>query len=164
MRKHAVAVVLCLVLGVAVQAQQQRSPEKQQQAQTEPGAVEKQRQEILQASERLRQAMLNSNADEMRQILATNYTGVDLMGRRLDRFDAVEVVAFGPLRFDTIDLDTQSIQVGDGGAVQSGSAYIRGTYMGQLFSSTYRFIRQWQRTGGEWKLVTTQIQGLGGAL
>jgi hypothetical protein len=155
------SLVLCLGLVLAAAQEPKSAPKAQKQTRTEATATPEQ-QEILQASDRLRQAMLTPNPDQLRQILATNYTGVDMMGRRLDRFGAVEVIAFGPLRFAKIDMETQSIQVQDDAAVQTGSAYVEGNYRGELFNSSYRFVRQWQRTNGEWKLVTTQIQGLGG--
>lgn len=153
--------VVCLALGTAA-AQEQPAPQpKQKQTRAEAMATPEQ-QQVLQASDRLRQAILASEPDQIRQILATNYTGTDLMGRRLDRFGAVEAAAFNAMRFEKVDIETQSVQVSGDNAVQTGSAYVQGYSRGELFNATYRFVRQWQRVNGEWKLVSTQIQGLGG--
>jgi hypothetical protein len=153
--------LLCLVVGAAA-AQQQQTDQKAQRQTTAEAASSPEQQEILQASERLRQAMLTPNPDQLRRILAANYSATDMFGHRLDRTDAVNVIAFGPSRLEKVDMETQSIQVSGDSAVQTGSAYVQGTSRGGLFNTTYRFTRQWQRTNGEWKLVTTQIQGLGG--
>lgn len=158
------ALLVCLSVAMAWAQDQPQAGQKPQPETRAEARFNAEQQAVVQASDRLRQAIISNDPDQLRQILAVNYTGVDMMGRRLDRFGLVEFVAFSPLKIEQMDVETQAVQVSGNGAVQSGSVYVRGSHGGELFNNTYRFIRHWQRNNNEWKLVATHIQGLGGVL
>lgn len=140
--------------------QKDHAPQHKEQAEEEPPPPEKR--EVAEASRKLRQAIFDRDADQLRQMMAMNYQLIGSMGRSIDRTDAINLIAFEMTSFDVVDIDIQNIQVKGDTASETGSAYIRGSIRGELFSTTYRFVRHWQREDGQWKLVSTNIQGLGG--
>jgi ketosteroid isomerase-like protein len=178
--KRLVTLFLCLALPVALSAQraeqkpesdegkakaherveQDHAPQHKKQVEEEPTPPEKR--EVAEASQKLRQAILDRDADQLRQLMAINYQLIGSMGRSIDRTDAINFIVFQMTDFDVVDTDIQGIQVEGDTASETGNAYIRGSFRGELFSTTYRYVRHWQRENGQWKLVSTNIQGLGG--
>jgi len=140
--------------------EQDHAPQHKKQVEEEPPPPEKR--EVAEASEKLRQAILARDADQLRQVIAINYQLIGSMGRSIDRTDAINFVVFQMTDFDVVDTDIQGIKVEGDTASETGNAYIRGSFRGELFSTTYRYVRHWQREDGQWKLVSTNIQGLGG--
>lgn len=141
--------------------EQDHAPHHKKQAEEEEAPSPAKR-EVAEASQKLRQAMLDRDADQLRQMMAINYQLIGSMGRSIDRTDAINVIVFEMTEFEVVDTDIQGIKVDGDAASETGNAYIRGSYRGELFSTTYRYVRHWQREDGQWKLVSTNIQGLGG--
>ena len=139
------------------------APQHQKKVQEEEAPPPEKR-EVAEASGKLRQAILNRDADQLRQMMAINYQLIGSMGRSIDRTDAINVIVFEMTEFEVVDTDIQGIKVEGDTAAETGNAYVRGSFRGELFSMTYRYVRQWQRENGQWKLVSTHIQGLGGVL
>jgi ketosteroid isomerase-like protein len=172
--------LLCVALTVALSAQraeqkpqsdegraqdrveQDHAPQHQKRVEQEEEPPSPAKREVAEASEKLRQAILNRDADQLRQMMAINYQLIGSMGRSIDRTDAINVIAFEMTDFDVVDTDIQGIKAEGDAASETGNAYVRGSFRGELFSTTYRYVRHWQRENGQWKLVSTNIQGLGG--
>jgi ketosteroid isomerase-like protein len=179
MRKPLIALG-CLLLGVTLSAQQ--SEKKPQSDEGKPQLKDRVEQdhapqhreriedldlspaqrEVAKASERLREAILNQDADQLREMMAINYQVIGSGGRSVDRTDSINAIVFEATDFEVVDTDILNIKAEGDAAAETGHAYIRGSFRGELFSTTYRYVRHWQRENGQWMLVTTNIQGLGG--
>ena len=110
--------------------------------------------------ERLRRAMLASDADELDALVAdgllfTTQTG-DVVGKAAD----LDEHRSGRLRLTTLDPSDRHVLTMEGGAVVSVRMDVAGTYGGEPFSGAYRYTRVWGRADGAWRVVAGHMSAV----
>ena len=116
--------------------------------------------DLLEASERIRHALLNNDVDSLGQLVAEDYCGFDPNGDQHDR--AAMLQAYGPggvrlQRYETSDVSTRI--VGDVGLV-TGVGALGGRYGEHRFEHQLRFLDVYVRRGSTWLLLVSQVTEL----
>ena len=110
-------------------------------------------QTVLDLEERLRRAMLTSDADALDALVAdgllfTTQAG-DVVGKAAD----LDEHRSGRLRLTALDPSDRRVLTVEGAAVVSVRMDVAGTYRGEPFSGAYRYTRVWGPVGGAWRVV-----------
>ncbi|WP_143731422.1 nuclear transport factor 2 family protein [Microbulbifer sp. GL-2] len=110
--------------------------------------------EIVEAEERLRLAMISSDLPILDQLLSENLIFTNHLGQRLSK--SMDLVAHesGNLALSSIELSDQKILVsGDSLAVVSVKAKVDGIYSGESAGGCFAFTRVWSKVSGSWQVV-----------
>ena len=110
-------------------------------------------QAVSDLEERLRRAMLASDADALDALVSdgllfTTPTG-DVVGKAADLGEHRS----GRLRLTALDPSDRRVVTTEGAAVVSVRMDVAGTYGGEPFSGAYRYTRVWGRADGAWRVV-----------
>ena len=117
-------------------------------------------QTVLDLEERLRRAMLASDAGALDALISddllfTTQTG-DVVGKAAD----LDEHRSGRLRLTALDPSDRRVLVLAGAAVVSVRMAVAGTYEGEPFSGVYRYTRVWGRVGERWRVVGGHMSGV----
>jgi hypothetical protein len=117
-------------------------------------------QDLLEASDRIRRALLDNDADALRQLVADDYSGIGPDGDEHDR--AVMLQAYGPggVRLDNYETrDVTTRIVGDVGLVM-GVGTLSGRHGDHRFEHRLRFLDVYVYRGSTWLLSVSQVTAL----
>lgn len=112
---------------------------------------------LLQASENIRQALLNNDPAALVNLISDDYCGIDPNGGEQDRDMMLE--AYGPdgvqlETFETSDVTTRVL--GDVGLVM-GVGVINGSYEEHRFEHNLRFLDVYVHQDSVWRLCVSQV-------
>jgi len=111
-------------------------------------------QQISDAEERLRQAMLASDIEELDLLLADDLLFTNHMGQLWSKAADLEMHRSGALKFQTVDSSEMALHGTAEMPVTSSRIMLNGAYAGNAFAADLRFTRMWRRAaGGAWRLA-----------
>jgi len=111
--------------------------------------------------ERFKEALFDSDAEALREIIAEDYQGFDPQGQPQDMKMILEAYGPGGVRLDRYDVeDLETRIVGDVGIIM-GRGCIRGRYADHEFEHRVRFLDMYIHREGAWRLYLTQVTPLG---
>lgn len=109
--------------------------------------------EIVELEERLRQAMLTSNAAELAVLLSDTLVFTNQGGMRLTKDDDIAAHASGQLSVNGIDMVGERIVRPMGEAVcVCMTVDLDGSYAGQPFQGRFAYTRLWYRKTAGWQV------------
>ncbi|HEX9953168.1 MAG TPA: nuclear transport factor 2 family protein [Rubricoccaceae bacterium] len=117
-------------------------------------------QAVSELEERLRQAMLASDIDQLDvliddDLLFTTQTGA-VVGKAAD----LDAHRSGQLRLTTLNPSDQRVLVAEGTAVVAVLMDVAGAYDGEPFAGAYRYTRVWGHTGRSWRVVAGHMSAV----
>ncbi len=114
--------------------------------------IEKQ---IVKSEERLRLAMLQSDVNELDELLAPELIFTNHLGQILTKKDDLAAHQSGTLEIEVLEPSEQQIQmIGDDVAVVSVRVHLSGSYAGVRSEADFRFTRIWALSAaGAWRVV-----------
>jgi len=116
--------------------------------------------DLLQASEAIRHALLNNDTDSLIRLLSDDYCGFDPSGGRQDRAMMLQAYAPGGVQLQTYETSDMATRiVGDVGLVM-GLGTLSGRYGDHRFRHTLRFLDVYVRRGSTWQLSLSQVTEL----
>jgi hypothetical protein len=117
---------------------------------------------LLTAFDRIKEALISSDVDSLREMIAEDYCGFDPKGDPGDRGLILEAYAPGMTKLDKYDVeDIETRIVGEIGII-SGKGYIAGSWGEIEFSHDLRFIDVYVKREESWKLYLSQVTPLSG--
>lgn len=99
--------------------------------------------EIARLEERLLDAMLMSDLDELQELLADDLTFTDHEGGVWSKADDLAAHRAGAIQVDSVVASEQRIRIFDGVAIVTVRLAIVGTFGGHAASGAFRFTRVW---------------------
>ena len=115
---------------------------------------------LLDAFEEIKNALVSSDVDRLKEMIAEDYCGFDPNGDPGDRSLILEAYAPGMTKLDKYDVeDIETRIVGEIGII-SGKGYIAGSWGELEFSHDLRFIDIYVIRDGSWKLYLSQVTPL----
>ena len=117
--------------------------------------MNKENESIIQALEsRLQNAMLNSNVDELNELLADDLIFTNHVGHLMTKWDDLNMHKFGILKIKKIELANLNIKLLNGVALVNTEARIRGIFNNQTSENKFRFSRIWSKNSNNmWQVV-----------
>ncbi len=109
--------------------------------------------EIIEAEEKLRLAMLNSNVSELDELLSPDLLFTNHLGSLISKEDDLNAHSSGIFVFKSLELSETKILTQGDIAVVSVKAEIQGQYNGEPENGNFRFTRVWAKTYGKWQVV-----------
>ena len=110
--------------------------------------------EILEAEERLRQAMLGSNVDALDELLAPELIFTNHLGQVLGKRDDLTAHESGVVEIDELTPSERRVQLHGDTAVVSVRVHLVGRYAGTPAEGDFRFTRIWAKSAsGAWRVV-----------
>ncbi|MEE3715844.1 nuclear transport factor 2 family protein [Tumidithrix elongata RA019] len=113
------------------------------------------KQQILEAEETLRQAMIRSDVEALNELISSELLFTDFLGQLVTKQQDLDAHASGAIKIDDIALtELQVLPVQETVAVVSVRVYITGSYNGNPASGNFRFTRVWSRSPqGTWHII-----------
>ncbi len=106
------------------------------------------------AEERLRQAMLASDIEELRELLADDLIFTNHLGMLTSKQDDIQMHASGDIKIGEIHLSDQKTLLLDETAIVTAKVTIIGSYQGQAANGIYRFTRVWHMSPeSNWQVI-----------
>lgn len=113
---------------------------------------------ITAAEERLRTAMLASDVDALRAMLAPDLVFTNHVGQLLDRQADLESHRSGALKLRAMTPSETRIQVHGGAAVVSVRMRVEGAFAGVPFAEDFRYTRVWHLSDDAgWRVVAAHM-------
>ncbi|MGL5834635.1 MAG: nuclear transport factor 2 family protein [Waterburya sp.] len=110
--------------------------------------------QILQAEERLRLAMLNSDVNTLNELLAPELIFTNHLGQVLGKQDDLNAHQSGKLKIQVLTPSEQHIQLRGNMAIVTVRVHLVGNYAGIASDHDFRFTRVWTlSTIGTWQIV-----------
>jgi ketosteroid isomerase-like protein len=109
--------------------------------------------EIERLEQRLLDAMLLSDVDELDKLLADDLTFTDHEGGVWSKADDLAAHRSGAIQVDSVVASEQRVRVFDGVAIVAVRLAIVGTFGGYAASGAFRFTRVWVPSRGGWQVV-----------
>lgn len=109
--------------------------------------------QIAKQEQELAKAMLNSNVQQLDELISDDLIFTDHTGRLLDKAADLEAHRSGTLKIDTLESSGQLIKIFGNTAVVSVLVNIGGSYAAEHFKGTLRFTRVWMKRDDSWKVV-----------
>lgn len=114
--------------------------------------------QIIQAEERLRDAMLTSDVAVLDQLLAPEIIITTHNGELLSKADDLAAHQSGAFKINQLQPSEQYIQVYDKVAIVSVRMQLSGSYNGTPTTGDFRYTRVWAMSiTGSWQIVTAHI-------
>jgi ketosteroid isomerase-like protein len=112
-------------------------------------------QQIQQLEQRLYNAMLGSDLDELDALLADDLVFTDHLGGLWGKRDDLDAHRSGVIKVKTVAASEERIRLLDGVAIVNVRLDISGTFGPAEASGAFRFTRVWMPTrDGQWQVVT----------
>lgn len=114
-------------------------------------------QEIRDAEERLRLAMLTNDVGALAELLHDDlaFTGPD--GTVIGKRDDLAAHAARRLRLTRLDLEDARIDVHGASARVTVRSILSGTFDGSVCDGSYRYTRTWRKEDGRWRVVSGSV-------
>jgi ketosteroid isomerase-like protein len=114
--------------------------------------------QIINAEERLRQAMLASNVSVLNELLAPEIIITSHLGELLGKQDDLAAHESGLIKIHELKPSEQHIQIHREMAIVSVRMQLSGSYNGNPANGDFRFTRVWAvSAGGTWHIVAAHI-------
>lgn len=118
-------------------------------------------QEVLQAIEKYRSALLQRDTAALEQIWADDYTFVNGVGDTLSKAQRLENIKSRATSLDSItQANDTKVRTYRDTAVVTSRVTIKGQYSGKEASGDYRSMLVWLKTPGGWQLLANQLTPL----
>ncbi len=118
-------------------------------------------QEVRQAIEKYRAALLRRDIPMLEQIWADDYFFVNAAGEMLTKAQRLANLKSGATTLESINEEEElKVRVHQNAAVATSRVTIRGQYSGQPTSGQYRSIHVWLKGPTGWQLVANQLTAL----
>lgn len=111
------------------------------------------KEQIEKMEERLRQAMLNSDVEELNKLLSEDLIFTDHTGQKIPKEADLEAHRSGKLKIEAIGLSEEEIQIFEDTAIVSVLMESRGQLFGAPFQGKLRFTRVWRIQEDSWKII-----------
>ena len=110
--------------------------------------------QILEAEERLRLAMLDSDVNALDEMLAPELVFTNHLGQVLGKQDDLAAHQSGKFKIEVLIPSDRRIQVIGNVAIVTVKVHLIGSYEGNGFNNNLRFTRIWNlSSGGTWQIV-----------
>lgn len=110
--------------------------------------------QIVEAEERLRAAMLGSDVSALDELMADELVFTDHLGHVLGKQDDLGAHRSGLVKIDALTPSEQIIPVHGEVAIVSVRVHLSGSYAGTRSEGDFRFTRVWGRSAsGGWQVV-----------
>jgi ketosteroid isomerase-like protein len=113
--------------------------------------------EIREVEEQLRAAMLANDVDALRRLLHDELAFAGPDGTVVGKQDDLDAHAARRLRLTGLDIEDMQVSGDEGAAHVSVRAKLRGTFDGNACDGTYRYLRTWRKTDGQWQIVAGSV-------
>ena len=118
-------------------------------------------QEVRQAIEKYRAALLRLDIAALEQIWADDYFFVNAAGEMLTKAQRLANLKSGATTLESINEEEElKVRIHQGTAVATSRVTIKGQYSGQQTSGQYRSIHVWVKGPTGWQLVANQLTTL----
>lgn len=110
--------------------------------------------QIIEAEERLRRAMLDSDVNALEELLAPELVFTNHLGQVLGKQDDLNAHESGIFKIKALTASERRIQAIENVAIVTVKVHLVGNYEDTDFDSNLRFTRIWTLTsGGDWQVV-----------
>ena len=116
---------------------------------------------LLSTFEKFKEALLGSDVQALRAMIADDYLGFDPQGRPQDRAMILEAYRPGGVRLDSYDVEDCETRITGNVGIITGTGRIHGTYGAQQFEHRVRFLDLYVHKSGRWQLYVSQVTPLG---
>ena len=118
------------------------------------------RNSLLEASERFREALLANDVEALGDLMAEDYVGFDPQGNPQDKKLSIEAYQPGCVELDRYETeDVEAEVIGEVGII-TGKGFLHGMFAGCEFSHDVRFLDLYVLRGGRWLLYRSQVTTL----
>lgn len=112
---------------------------------------------IADLEERLQQAMLSGNVQELDELIADDLVFTMHTGLVITKQDDLDAHRTGIQKFTSIELTDQQIRHYEDCAVVTLQAHLTGVFQGQDYSARYRFTRVWIKRQSRWQIAAGHV-------
>ena len=117
--------------------------------------------QLLEAFDRLKEAMFANDVETLDQLMAEEYVGYDPSGNPQDKALSLDAYSPGNAELDKYDVkEVDARVIGEVGII-TGKGYIHGTFAGAEFEHDLRFLDLYIHRDGRWQLYLSQVTPLG---
>lgn len=109
--------------------------------------------EIVEAEENLRLAMISSDIEALNQLLSRELMFTNHMGKILSKSDDLAAHKKGDFKISSLSLTDQMIKTAGDVVIVSAHAKILGSYKGEVTSGNFRFTRVWKKFESTWQVL-----------
>lgn len=113
--------------------------------------------QIIDAEERLRQAMLASDVSALNELIAPEIMITSHLGELLTKQDDLAAHASGLFRIDELNPSERKIQLYPEVAIVSVRMQISGSYNDSPANGDFRYTRVWASFHGTWQIIAAHI-------
>lgn len=117
-------------------------------------------QEVRQAIEKYRVALLQPDIPALKQIWADDYFFVNPEGTLLSKAQRLENLKSDTTRLESINDEDLTVHVYQNTAVATSRVTVKGKYSGQETNDQFRTISVWVKRQAGWQLVANQLTAL----
>ncbi len=117
-------------------------------------------QEVRDAEEQLRQAMLANDVEALRRLLHDDLTFTGPDGDIVQKDDDLDAHAKKRLRLSGLVLEGLEVKVAGPVAHTQVKAMLTGTYDGAPASGPYKYTRSWKKHDGRWQVIAGRVTPL----
>jgi ketosteroid isomerase-like protein len=117
-------------------------------------------QEVRQAIEKYRAALLQPDIPALRQIWADSYFFVNPQGTLLSKAQRLENLKSDTTRLESINDEEVTVHIYQSTAVATSRVTVKGEYSGQKTNDQFRTISVWVKGQTGWQLVANQLTAL----
>ena len=114
-------------------------------------------QEVREAEEQLRQAMLANDVEALRRLLHDELTFTALDGDIVYKDDDLDAHAKKRLKLSSLVLENIEVKVAGPVAHTTVKALLAGTYDGAPADGPYKYTRSWKKQDGRWQVFTGRV-------
>lgn len=109
--------------------------------------------EIIEAEEKLRKAMVSSDIIALDNLLSPNLIFTNHLGQVISKNDDIEGHRSGDLKIENMEFSRQQIRFASDLAIVSVHTEISGSYKGMPANGNFRFTRVWENENNVWKVI-----------
>jgi ketosteroid isomerase-like protein len=121
--------------------------------------VYQERQQVQNVVQQLDDAAVRNDAQLFDRALAPDYVASNADSKEEHRADIVNAHQRGDIKYDSVQIRDQAIDIVGETAVEHEIADIRGAYKGRRFDGMYRTSRMWKRMpNGNWQLAAMTVR------
>jgi ketosteroid isomerase-like protein len=113
--------------------------------------------EVKEAEERLRDAMLIGDADALDGLIDEALVFVVPSGVVIGKADDLAAHRSGQQRFSTLEVEETQITMHGDTAIAVVTTFLAGSANGQPFEGQFRYIRTWMKREGGWRIVAGSV-------